>query len=326
MTIRDAADGRRQNSMRGVLRACALAVACATATTGAQAAALTATYVTAPEATGPRRGVERVMKHHHHHHRQHRHHRHHHHDIDDAQRRRRRVVFGAGDSTVCGVGGDGAGNGPALPRRLARALGEALDVDVEWRALGYTGADVRALRAKLLPALRQAMCEGETASAASAASAPHAVVLMCGLNDAKRSVVGRTTTEFRRDLEALVRDIRAVVGEKCVVIIPATPLEAATLFPPPLAWVATRMNDAWDAQKRRVSELAENVVFVSKPSLEALRARVKKENGGRVVVTLTCADGVHPNDDGYAAWAAHIAEECAPSIARAALEAASEVD
>jgi len=238
----------------------------------------------------------------------------------------------AGDSTVCGVGCATSDrcDGPTLPRRLARALGEALDVDVEWRALGYKGADVRALRAKLLPALREAMMRGgedevdggmvSSSSSSSSSSPPHAVVLMCGLNDAKHSIVGRTTTEFRRDLEALVRDIRDVVGEKCVVVIPATPLEAATLFPPPLVWVATRMNDAWDAQKRRVSELAENVVFVSKPSLEALRARVTKENGGRVVVQLTCADGVHPNDDGYAAWAAHIADECAPSL-KAALNA-----
>jgi len=310
--------------MRGgfVRRGCAyaaVATTVTTVTTAAQAGVLTATYVTAPEANGPRFGLEcrsttgATGA--------------------DADAGRRRVVFVAGDSTVCGVGCATSDrcDGPTLPRRLARALGEALDVDVEWRALGYTGADVRALRAKLLPALREAMRGGEDAvdggmasasasSSSSSSSSPHAVVLMCGLNDAKRSVVGRTTTEFRRDLEALVRDIRDVVGDKCVVVIPATPLEAATLFPPPLAWVATRMNDAWDAQKRRVSELAENVVFVSKPSLEALRARVTKENGGRVVMQLTCADGVHPNDDGYAAWAAHIADECAPSL-KAALNA-----
>jgi lysophospholipase L1-like esterase len=308
--------------MRGgggfVRRGCAYAAVATTVTTAAQAGVLTATYVTAPEAKGPRFGLEcrqtTTTS-----------------TTSSGAAGRRRVVFVAGDSTVCGVGCATSDrcDGPTLPRRLARALGEALDVDVEWRALGYKGADVRALRAKLLPALREAMMRGGedevdggmvSSSSSSSSSPPHAVVLMCGLNDAKHSIVGRTTTEFRRDLEALVRDIRDVVGEKCVVVIPATPLEAATLFPPPLVWVATRMNDAWDAQKRRVSELAENVVFVSKPSLEALRARVTKENGGRVVVQLTCADGVHPNDDGYAAWAAHIADECAPSL-KAALNA-----
>ena len=268
--------------------------------------------------------------------------------------RRTYALVVVGDSTVCGVGcaltnnggenerktrvadedanardventrEDDRSGGPTLARTLATFVGKTLNTDVEWAALGYKGADVNALREKVVPALRErARARARASGARELDAAPDAVVIMCGVNDAKMSVVGRSSSKFRDDLRELVREIRAVVGEKCVVVIPATPLEAATLFPLPLAWFATRTNDLWDAQKRKVSELATNVVFVSKPSVEALRARAKNESG-RAVASLTCADGVHPNDDGYAAWAAHIAEECAPRLALAFANAADD--
>lgn len=325
------------------------AVACAVTTTltAVQAATLTATYLTPPEASGPRRGwflqrEERarrspssttsssssmlVSS-----------------TIMDEKRRERNasrrtiVAYVAGDSTACGVGcetpattpvgkdrdkEDGSirgGRGPTLAVTFADAVGEKLGVNVEWRALGFKGADVRSLRDKLIPALREAMSADD--AEASSSSTPDAVVLMCGINDAKHSIVGRTSSDFRNELRELVREVRDVVGDRCVVVLPATPLDAATLFPPPLAWVATRMNDLWDAQKAHVSEIADNVLFVSKPGVDALRARVAKETG-RVAhnISLICRDGIHPNDDGYAAWARHIADECLPTLKRALAE------
>lgn len=326
------------------------AVACAVTTTltAVQAATLTATYLTPPEASGPRRGwflqrEERarrspssttsssssmlVSS-----------------TIMDEKRRERNasrrtiVAYVAGDSTACGVGCEtpattpvgkdrdkedgsirGGGRGPTLAVTFADAVGEKLGVNVEWRALGFKGADVRSLRDKLIPALREAMSADD--AEASSSSTPDAVVLMCGINDAKHSIVGRTSSDFRNELRELVREVRDVVGDRCVVVLPATPLDAATLFPPPLAWVATRMNDLWDAQKAHVSEIADNVLFVSKPGVDALRARVAKETG-RVAhnISLICRDGIHPNDDGYAAWARHIADECLPTLKRALAE------
>jgi len=337
---------------RGTAAVC-FATTCVTA---AQAATLTATYLTPPEASGPRRGrcaarrgegedasttttttttstVTSVGAH-----------------RTDATRRERRdasrrtiVAYVAGDSTACGVGcettpvgsagGGGGGDrgkedgnaasrggrGPTLAVTFADAVGEKLGANVEWRALGFKGADVRSLRDKLIPALREAMSADD--AGASSSSAPDAVVLMCGINDAKHSIVGRTSSDFRNELRELVREVRDVVGDRCVVVLPATPLDAATLFPPPLAWVATRMNDLWDAQKAHVSEIADNVLFVSKPGVDALRARVAEETG-RVAhnISLICRDGIHPNDDGYAAWARHIADECLPTLKRALAE------
>jgi len=356
----------------------------AVAVTMAQAVTLTATYSTAPEARGPRRGVigfEDEGG-----------------DDDDgggrrpvisrwmttrsigsggrddgersrSRRRRRLVAFVAGDSTACGVGcasayetptpterdeddtkgegvrrardGGGGGDdeeiggrggrflGPTLARAFAARASERLRADVEWRALGFKGADVRGLRDKLIPALREAMRgddgdEGAVDGSVARGTTPDAVVIMCGINDAKRVVVGRTSANFRAELRQLVEEVRAVVGDECVVVLPATPIEAATLFPPPLVWVATRMNDLWDEQKAHVSALTKNVVFVTKPSLDSLRQSAS-EATGRVAdtITLICGDGIHPNDVGYDAWARHIADACVPSLRRALAEGES---
>ena len=333
------AASRPRVAARRRMRACARAVAATTvavtAVTALEAAALTATYVTAPEARGPREGLARY---------------------DEtttttttttrggatrATRRRRLVAVVAGDSTACGVGcgDDGRGRtrgetaageaGPTLARAFARGLGERMTADVEWRALGFKGADVRGLRDKLIPALREATegaggrgdddYDASERDGRGRRASVDAVVIMCGLNDLKHSIVGRRSETFRTELRELVREVRDVVGDECVVVLPATPLEAATLFPPPLAWVATRMNDLWDEQKAHVSRLfAHNVLFVSKPSLDAMRERAAKHTG-RVAesISLICGDGIHPNDDGYDAWARHIADECVPSLERA---------
>ena len=360
-----------------IARASSMSLGCAVAVTMAQAVTLTATYSTAPEARGPRRGVigfDGGMD-----------------DDDDdddshsrwmttrsigsggrddgersrSRRRRRLVAFVAGDSTACGVGcasayetptktesddddekaegvrraregGDEEPGGrrerflgPTLARAFAARASERLRADVEWRALGFKGADVRGLRDKLIPALREAMRgddgdEGAVDGSVTRGTTPDAVVIMCGINDAKRVVVGRTSANFRSELRQLVEEVRAVVGDECVVVLPATPIEAATLFPPPLVWVATRMNDLWDEQKAHVSALTKNVVFVTKPSLDSLRQSAS-EATGRVAdtITLICGDGIHPNDVGYDAWARHIADACVPSLRRALAEGES---
>ena len=331
--------------LRASARVASSAVVALSVTALAQATSLQMAYVSAPEAVGPRRGVVRCAR-----------------DVDRVGEgvcggarvipggaramgdgRRRVVVHVAGDSTACGVGCassagtsddvaldarsgtllDARRRGPTLARSFAMGVGESLGADVEWRALGFKGADVAEMRRTLVPALRRAIDEdagvrGGDAAASTSSAVPHAVVIMCGINDAKRSILGRTSAAFREELQALVREVREVVGEECVVVLPATPLEAATLFPPPLVWVATRLNDLWDEQKAHVSRLTKNVIFVSKPSLESMRERASKATG-RVAhsISLVCGDGVHPNDVGYDAWARHIAEECAPTLRRA---------
>ena len=80
-----------------------------------------------------------------------------------------------------------------------------------------------------------------------------AVVLMCGVNDFKRAPWGRTPEAFRRELDALVDEVRDVVGDECLVALPGVPMECATIFPPPLSYLAVAASDAWDDKKRRVA-------------------------------------------------------------------------
>ena len=196
-----------------------------------------------------------------------------------------RVVVVLGDSLVTGVGASdaAAGYGPVLPRRVGERLAELTGERVEWIAVGKKAADAATIRREVVPALRRRVRgettrEGEdeenderrrrrrrrrgsnvvrdgvrTDDARDAARRVDAVVLMCGVNDFKRAPWGRTPEAFRRELDALVDEVRDVVGDECLVVLPGMPMECATIFPPPLSYLAVAASDAWDDQKRRVA-------------------------------------------------------------------------
>lgn len=193
-----------------------------------------------------------------------------------------RVVVVLGDSLVTGVGASDAatGYGPVLPRRVGERLAELTGERVEWIAVGKKAADAATIRREVVPALRRRVRgetprEGEekdeerrrrrrrrsnvvrdgvrTDDARDAARRVDAVVLMCGVNDFKRAPWGRTPEAFRRELDALVDEVRDVVGDECLVVLPGMPMECATIFPPPLSYLAVAASDAWDDQKRRVA-------------------------------------------------------------------------
>ena len=155
-------------------------------------------------------------------------------------RRTRRVVI-VGDSLVTGVGCRvDRGDGPMLPRRLGEVLAELIGADVEWVAVGakvrvsfyfrtvqairltsclfiQQGADLAAIRRDVVPALKR-----RAESHDGSSSAPHehdsdsththkpidAVVLMCGVNDFKHALSGRTAVSFHADLVACVDEIK----------------------------------------------------------------------------------------------------------------------
>ena len=155
-------------------------------------------------------------------------------------RRTRRVVI-VGDSLVTGVGCRvDRCDGPMLPRRLGEVLAELIGADVEWVAVGakvrvsfyfrtvrairltsclfiQQGADLAAIRRDVVPALKR-----RAESHDGSSSAPHehdsdsththkpidAVVLMCGVNDFKHALSGRTAVSFHADLVACVDEIK----------------------------------------------------------------------------------------------------------------------
>ena len=127
-----------------------------------------------------------------------------------------------------------------LPRRLGEVLAELIGADVEWVAVGakvrvsfyfrtvrairltsclfiQQGADLAAIRRDVVPALKR-----RAESHDGSSSAPHehdsdsththkpidAVVLMCGVNDFKHALSGRTAVSFHADLVACVDEIK----------------------------------------------------------------------------------------------------------------------
>ena len=154
-------------------------------------------------------------------------------------RRTRRVVI-VGDSLVTGVGCRmDRCDGPMLPRRLGEVLAELIGADVEWVAVGakvrvsfsfrtvwaigvtpclfiQQGADLAAIRRDVVPALKR---RAESHDGSSSTSHEHdsgsthhkpidAVVLMCGVNDFKHALSGRTAVAFHDDLVACVDEIK----------------------------------------------------------------------------------------------------------------------
>jgi lysophospholipase L1-like esterase len=193
-----------------------------------------------------------------------------------------------GDSLVSGVGSD-IERAPPLPERLAQVLAERLGRPVSWKAVGITGADVATLREAVLPA----------AKADAIVEPPAVVVLLCGLNDFKRLLRGRTPAAFREELRGFLSDLRALAGPNALLVLPGLPIHATQRFPTPLHQLACLLATAWDAQKEALATLDcsdDRVVYIQEPRLSLEEGKM-----------LVCDDGVHPNGLGYALWGEHIA-------------------
>ena len=167
-----------------------------------------------------------------------------------------------------------------------------------------------------------------------------AAVLLCGVNDFKRFFSeGRTPARFKRELERLLADVRAIVGPECVVFLPGMPMHSAVAFPPPLSVLAVYASREWDEVKKIVAsenettgggvvsrqEVSEGASFGDTsggeiPSARAARANVvyvtepTREQMRRFGEKVTAPDGIHPNEFGYDAWAEHIAKEIAKRV------------
>jgi len=209
-----------------------------------------------------------------------------------------RVLF-LGDSLVNGVGGERSEGGPPLPRRVCRALADKLDVQVEWRALGVTGGDLRAMRSELVPEIKR---DG---------LAYDVVVVMCGLNDFKYLARGelRTPWAFRDELQTLLAEIRAECGDKTRIVLPALPVALAS-FQEPLRSYIIFIANQWDQQKQAVAAKSRQLLHNTNCNKSVLFVDAvvpPPPLPERPAQTFVASDGVHPNESGYELWAQHIA-------------------
>jgi len=214
---------------------------------------------------------------------------------------KRKLLF-VGDSLITGVGCSPEGHaGPALPRAIAEFVCRHLRQDVEWTALGETGANVRELVESQLPRLRD-----EVARARAAGERYDAVIVVLGLNDFKRAYLGHTAGSFGTELSELVASIQQVAGKQCTVVLPALPVHHAPVFGGmwPLQQLVPMLAGLWDEQKRAIAERLRRVCFVNNADgaewCEAPR--------------YWAPDGIHPNDEGYRIWGEHIAHALSTSL------------
>jgi len=246
---------------------------------------------------------------------------------------RRRNVLIIGDSLVVGIGCKEA---PVMPQIICKRLANLLQVDVSWKALGVNGGDVRTIHKNVLETVKKFQSEQGDAIEDAVTATPHtsnrsehdgvsiartrsmseaglskqpqvkvdAVVVLCGLNDLKRIFMGRTSRVFQQDLHNFITDLKAQVGEECIIFLPAIPLEE-TRLPEPLKTAAVRLSQIFDEEKKFMATQQPWIHFIPKPAIEIWRKA--KERCGEIVA----GDGVHPNEEGYKVFAEYIGQEMA---------------
>ena len=263
---------------------------------------LMSTHKPLPDCAGPNFGVERA----------------------DGAAMSARVLF-VGDSLVTGVGAadHGDGEGPILPRVVARAVADSLRAEVTWHAIGVNGADARTLRTVAVPQLM---------SAQHTTPGLTVVVVLVGLNDWKRALRGRTPDAFRHDLRDLLHAIKDSLGpdaDRTVVLLPRLPIHLAPAIRDmwPLNWFASQCVAQWERQKDAVvRELTFEKLRVFVPQDDGRRGGAHGHHagcdaaltstGGNVDTATALAsrsmwaeDGVHPSVEGYRTWARHMARQ-----------------
>ncbi|WP_439385679.1 SGNH/GDSL hydrolase family protein [Amycolatopsis lexingtonensis] len=177
-----------------------------------------------------------------------------------------------GESTVDGVGA--ADHEEALTGCLARELardGRA----VRWQAVGRTGANARTVRAELVPLVDPA----------------DLVVVALGVND---TIELRTAPAYRRDLLALVVELRRRLGPVGVVLAGVPPMSRFPALPRPLRDVLSARSTALDAAAAALARVPGVTHLPMDPAL--------------LDPAAFASDRFHPGPAGYARWAQTLAD------------------
>ncbi|SFW49803.1 SGNH/GDSL hydrolase family protein [Amycolatopsis australiensis] len=176
-----------------------------------------------------------------------------------------------GESTVDGVGA--ATHDEALTGCLARELardGRA----VRWQAVGRTGGNARTVRAELVPLVRPA----------------DLVVIALGVND---TIELRSAPAYRRDLLALVVELRRRLGPARVLLAGVPPMSRFPALPRPLRDVLAARSTALDASAAVLARIPGVTHVPMDPDLLDPAAFAR--------------DRFHPGPAGYARWARALA-------------------
>ncbi|MEM6704747.1 MAG: SGNH/GDSL hydrolase family protein [Acidobacteriota bacterium] len=184
-------------------------------------------------------------------------------------------LLGLGDSIVAGVGA------PTLSVSMvgtaARLASERFEARVAWQSRGEIGARAKQVR--------------EIAEKVGIEAEPDFVVLSVGVND----VTGAArTAAWQRDLEALLRTLRARFPAATIVFAGLPPLGGFPLLPNPLRTLLGWRARWFDEVARRKIEETSNAVFVP-ITFETTRSAFSE-------------DGFHPSEASHLVFGQTIAE------------------
>lgn len=196
-------------------------------------------------------------------------------------------MIALGESTVAGVGARTHETG--LAGQLALRISRQAQRSVEWTVVARSGINARACRSELVPKLT-----GHRADV---------VMIALGVNDA---IEMHTSRRWTADIERLIEDIRAQVGDALVLLSGVPPLDYFPALPQPLSFVFGARSAALEGAAFKLVKRLKRVVYV--PFLMESRRE------------LFCADGFHPSELGYHEWAAQLAAAFASHVQSARMD------
>jgi len=183
-------------------------------------------------------------------------------------------LIALGESTVAGIGARTHETG--LAGQLSLSIARRVKRRVEWSVVARSGINARNCRVELVPKLT-----GRRADV---------VMIALGVNDA---IELHTARRWVADVERLIEDVRAEVGEALVLLSGVPPLDCFPVLPEPLSSVLGARSAALGHASFEMVKRLKRVIYVP------FKVDRRRE--------LFCPDGFHPSELGYREWAEQLA-------------------
>jgi len=195
---------------------------------------------------------------------------------------------------------------PVFPQVFAQTLANRLQQRVRWRSAGVDGGDVSDI---LL------FCSGIIEEEARTDHPPDVVVVICGMNDLKKSISNpfrsKSASGFRSSMEKMIDEIRKHAPNASIVF-PALPVQMfhknSVVNILPLSLFIDTIVGFWDSQKKLVADRSPSNVMhlgLSAKEIVGWYDHDDDDDDDHEVESniLIALDGIHPNERCYSKWA-----------------------
>ncbi|MFT4686616.1 MAG: lysophospholipase L1-like esterase [Neolewinella sp.] len=192
-----------------------------------------------------------------------------------------------GESTMSGVGV--ATHEEGFTGALARTLGAGWRTKVHWKVYARSGFTLRKLKVELLPLIEEAKAD--------------LIVVGMGGNEAFKM---NTPAGFRKDMQAVIDDLRAKFGPDVPICFPnMPPIKEFPAFTPLIKFTLGNMVEYFGEELTDLIKDQHNLYYNSEViSLEHWAKTLNMEKDP----TAFFSDGVHPSGLTYTTWGADFAQ------------------